>query len=367
MNIRKFSFVVLLGLLALALAACGTNTPPTVDQSSAQATIAAMLAQDDGQSGGDSFATAAAQTAVALTDAAPMDATEGSNGILLSTPTEPSAENPTPSGGARQPTQTATSEPGEPSPTPDTKPTFAAGDGDNPIVLTFEDMEEDEEGDVDESKRAGTGVQAFYLSSPPIIDGDLSDFSTPKYAMGYAVSGEGYYSGEKDLSGVFQIGWDETNLYIAVTVKDSKFKQEEDGPQLYRGDSLEILLDTNVSLDFSDAMLSEDDVQLGISPGNLLDNGVGETYLWAPRIIEGSLTNAQVVAHLTSDGYVIEAAIPWVSLGTAPRTGQHMGFLLSLSDNDDPTQDTQQTLVSFAPVRIPHDPTTWYDLWLIKP
>jgi hypothetical protein len=60
-----------------------------------------------------------------------------------------------------------------------------------------------------------------------------------------------------------------------------------------------------------------------------------------------------------TDGYRIEFAIPWSVFGISPVKGQLLGFAVSVSDNDNKTQDLQQTMISSAPHRVLTDPTTW--------
>jgi hypothetical protein len=63
---------------------------------------------------------------------------------------------------------------------------------------------------------------------------------------------------------------------------------------------------------------------------------------------------------------VVETAIPWSIFSVSPSHGQHFGFVLSISDNDNKNQNFQQSMVSYVPIRILDDPTTWGDLTLIQ-
>jgi beta-glucosidase len=215
--------------------------------------------------------------------------------------------------------------------------------------------------------RPGPSVNAVYKDTPPTIDGDIGDWQQPLYAVENVVSGLGYYANEKDLSAEVKLAWDMQFLYIGALVRDTKFAQRATGSQLWQGDSLEILLDTDLGGDFDHAQLSLDDYQLGISPGNLAENPIPEAYLWAPRQFAGGITSIQIASRLTDDGYMIETAIPWSVFFITPYQGQHFGFLFSVSDNDTIDKDTQQSVISFAPQRLLHDPTSWRDLVLGGP
>jgi hypothetical protein len=67
-----------------------------------------------------------------------------------------------------------------------------------------------------------------------------------------------------------------------------------------------------------------------------------------------------------SDGYRLEAAIPWSVFGVTPANGQQFGFAISISDNDNPNENVQQKMVSADPFRSLVDPTTWGVLTLKK-
>ena len=160
-------------------------------------------------------------------------------------------------------------------------------------------------------------------------------------------------------------GWDEHYFYLAARVIDDIYAQGATEEDLFKGDSLEILLDARVSRDYYQASLSSDDFQLGISPGNP-DPGVDmEAYLWYPQDEEGPQGQVKVGVTSTEDGYRIEVKIPWDLFGVTPDIGDHYGFAFSVSDNDRSDQDVQQSMISSAATRALTDPTTWRDLILM--
>jgi len=70
------------------------------------------------------------------------------------------------------------------------------------------------------------------------------------------------------------------------------------------------------------------------------------------------------IGSISSSGlWRLEAAIPWSVLGISPYKGMHLGFAISVSDNDNPGTQ-QESMVSNAPGRMLTDPTTWGDLVL---
>ena len=219
---------------------------------------------------------------------------------------------------------------------------------------------------------AGPGMRpkfsmlGVYFKSPPRIDASLEEWQLDRYRIESVVFGKSNHKGVNDLSGRSMVGWDEQNLYLGIRVIDEKYVQNTSGANLYKGDSLDILLDIDVQSDFYLADLNHDDYQLGISPGSPVPNENPEAYLWFPKAIEGSRDQVKIAARSRGDGYVIEAAVPWNVFEVKPFNGQHFGFAFSISDNDNSNQNIQESMVSFVPIRTLNDPTTWGDLTLIK-
>jgi hypothetical protein len=264
------------------------------------------------------------------------------------------------------PTQTATSTPIPPSsslqPAMTPSPTLIPITTLTPVYLDFS-----EEESLSETIRPGPSINVVYKEIPPTIDGDIGDWQLPLYAVETVVSGQGYYANKNDLSAEVKLAWDMQFLYIGVVVRDTKFVQKATGAQLWTGDSLEILLDSDLAADYDGKQLDFDDYQVGISPGNLNENPIPEAYLWAPRQLAGEVASVLIGSRLTDDGYMMEAAIPWSELDITPSAGQYYGFLFSVSDNDFADKNAQQSVISFAPQRLLHDPTTWRNLVLSGP
>jgi hypothetical protein len=218
------------------------------------------------------------------------------------------------------------------------------------------------------SVRPRSAVVANYINIPLEIDGDWGEWKdiTKEYPANPVVYGKSNWTNADDLSSSFHIGWDESFLYIAVKVHDDVYVQNASGAELYKGDSIELLLDTNLKDDFYYTQLSPDDFQLGISPGRPNPDGVRTAYLWLPRDISGPRTNVKIGSRLEDGVYRVEAAIPWNIFEITPVTGRHYGFALSVSDNDDGDNNVQQTMISNVATRHLTDPTTWGDLQLVK-
>ncbi|MDZ4160078.1 MAG: sugar-binding protein [Anaerolineaceae bacterium] len=216
------------------------------------------------------------------------------------------------------------------------------------------------------TRRPGSLVTAQYLSRQPTLDGYWTDWDTPGFNAKQVVFGRQQWTGEEDLAASFRIGWDETYLYLAVKVIDDVYVQNASGQDIYKGDSIEILLDTDLYGDFYVSQLNNDDAQLGISPGRSGVDGEKEAFLWYPRHRAGSRWEVEI-ATVGGDGlYRVEVFIPWSVLNVTPANGKRFGFALSVSDNDSITENVQQSMVSSAGGRRLTNPTTWGELILTK-
>ncbi len=207
---------------------------------------------------------------------------------------------------------------------------------------------------------------ASYFSIPPVLDGIWDEWHerSTEYPARSLVYGGNEWVGADDLEASYRVAWDANYLYLAMKVKDDVYAQNASGSELYLGDSLELLLDTNLQGDLADRALSADDFQLGFSGGLGDVNGVKEAYLWFPRDRAGSQGGVTIAAVRQGGVTRIEAAIPWSVFGVTPAAGQRYGFAISASDNDDTGRNVQQSMVSSTPGRVLVDPTTWGELQL---
>jgi Carbohydrate family 9 binding domain-like len=212
----------------------------------------------------------------------------------------------------------------------------------------------------------GTPVNAPFLTVAPAIDGNLSDWvggQSTGYGVAACTYGCNLRSSDSDLSGTVYLGYDSTNLYLAAQVRDDKYVQVTSGRNMYKGDDVEIQFDANLTSDFTSTSLSSDDYQIGLSAGNF-GTISPNAYRWYPRALEGSLTTVVVKAKQVADGYTLEAKIPWTVFGVMPKQGDKYGFVVSLSDDDQPGTSVQQSMVSSVATRKLLNPTTWGTLLL---
>jgi hypothetical protein len=206
-----------------------------------------------------------------------------------------------------------------------------------------------------------------WTGSGPTLDGDWGEWKSVgrEYPATNVVYGKSNWANEDDLAGSFYTGWDANYLYIAVKVRDDKYVQNATGQNIFKGDSVELLIDTNLLGDYYSDSLSGDDYQIGISAGRpTIGDGNAEAYLWYPSGKAGAPAGVKIAGRDEGSVYRVEAAIPWSVLGVTPQSGMRFGFALSISDCDKAGDTIQESMVSSAPGRSLVNPTTWHDLVL---
>lgn len=310
MKINRFWFF----LLALVLLSACSNTP-TLDMNALQ--------------------TSAAQTAIVIATQAQFETQVA--GLTQPTPTLPQPAGSTPQitvlapPTAVLPSPAITAQPATPSPTAPSVP------------------------------RPGGDYAAPRLVIQPKLDGVWDEWETQAFAIRSLVYNRttSTWEGSNDLEGSFRVGWDSNNLYLAVKVVDDIYSQKASGQNIFKGDSVELLLDADLNGDFSTPLLNSDDYQLGLSPGTPPGSVSREAYLWYPQNVAGTRTQVTIAAVGSDGAWRIEVAIPWSVFGITPVEGLKLGFAISISDCDDRDNICQDSMISTAPKRNFSDPSTW--------
>jgi hypothetical protein len=210
-------------------------------------------------------------------------------------------------------------------------------------------------------------VTAVHLTSPPTIDGDLSEWAdVPAFTSPHIVEQEDSWDGTLDITPLWHLTWDEQNLYLAVAVEDDVHVQTREAKFAYLGDSLEVQFDTNLQAD-DDPGVSDDDYQYVISPGNFADRPAGAFRFRgnaAGQMSDFIGSQTAVVAIQTADGYNLEAAIPWADLSLQAADGMVIGVAFSINDLDTPGTAAQELMLSHVASRRWLDPSSWGTLEL---
>jgi hypothetical protein len=180
----------------------------------------------------------------------------------------------------------------------------------------------------------GSGVIASCaIGNPPTVDGRIEEWvTTPRYVLrsGATDAVEGGFSGrqgdrDRNLSGAFQVRWDEAAVYVAVTVVDDQRAIAGTNTSLWQGDSVEIYLSATGA-----GQYGMNDMQLLLAP-----NATGMYYRGdgvARPLPMGVVVAARDVGN--ASGYELEVSIPWSLLGTTGRLGRLVRFDVQLNDAD---------------------------------
>lgn len=151
----------------------------------------------------------------------------------------------------------------------------------------------------------------------------------------------GPWPGPEDLSARVQLAWRSEGLYLAAEVRDDQLQQSQRGSLIYKGDHLEVFIDTTPDADTGRTSLGAGQFQFGLSPGNfrrtgdaLVDVGA-ELFVFRPE--NTAAEGAGLASRRTDDGYVIEALLPFALMDIeTPKPGMPLGLEVALSDCDSP-------------------------------
>ncbi len=181
----------------------------------------------------------------------------------------------------------------------------------------------------------GPTVQAARFGTPPIIDGDGSEWEGHRaYVADHVIARRG---SQPPVTATWQLGWDPTRYYLFVRVVDPSLTQiwQDQPAQVFNGDSVSFELGQVQPAPRTDLLPAEDSHVL-FGPDPSVPAGV----LRARNVPRGGVfvagapfTDADAVSSLTPDGYTIEAAVPWTDLHvTDPHSGLALLTNLDVSD-----------------------------------
>ncbi len=166
------------------------------------------------------------------------------------------------------------------------------------------------------------------------IDGDLSKWeSDPQVSKIILTTKDnrnveltvGYIKDDSELSGIFYLGHDGKNLYIAGRIKDDNVVTSQTGGNIYKDSCVEVYFDTNKD-GFS---FDRDpyDYQFGFAPSGPDQ----KPQSWAWGNMQKVPDNITYIAKLTNDGYIIEAEIPLEAVkGLTVNKDRGIGFSISI-------------------------------------
>ena len=179
---------------------------------------------------------------------------------------------------------------------------------------------------------AGPDAKVPDTSTPPTIDGNLADWTTPPAfllnAKEQVVEGVAAWKGPETSSAKVRLTYDAKFLYIGAEIlsQNPQCNAQRDG-EIYNGDCLELYIGTDLS-DKTRVSYALTDMQIGLSPGNKGEKP--QVYSFTDK---ADIPGAKIATTLIAGGYTLEAAIPlafFYKLDVGP--GKSIGFDVGLDD-----------------------------------
>lgn len=210
-------------------------------------------------------------------------------------------------------------------------------------------------------------LQQGIVSRQIKVDGGLSEWNgISQYPSAYLSEEAVGWDGSDDLGATWQLAWNSNHLLVAVVVTDDVvMPMLADGKEL-GGDYLQLLLATETAVNTD---LHENSYQITLLPGDL------EQILPSARLAQGKTgefmpiagPGIQVAVRPMADGYTLEAAIPWRTLGTTAAAGAEMRVVLRAMDSDEGETAVPQVTYTHLPHYEPMNPNSWGELVLDAP
>ena len=200
-----------------------------------------------------------------------------------------------------------------------------------------------------------TGLLIDTADETPVIDGDMEPvwLEHSNYSPSLPVGGS--IDSQLDMTAFVKMMWDDQFLYVLVKAIDDQVR--EDSPE-----GIHLWLDPNNSKDtfFSDYdrhyLLQWQHDGLEEVYGKTPDNAQIAYALW-----EGKGEKRQ------QQGYIIECAIPWESIGIEAEQGHFLGMEIRLDDYDDSSEMPESSFALVNPQFLQnHSPLTWGTAKLVK-
>jgi AraC-like DNA-binding protein len=217
-------------------------------------------------------------------------------------------------------------------------------------VSPYLDRERNKQLSIDRTRPGNLIMCSIRKKEPTVIDGKLDEWDLSD-TLGLAFTGS-------CTRVICRSCWDKEYLYFAVRIEDPfLFAHEKPVKEtwvtktdsilsLWRSDDIELNFDPQLK---RSSQRNQNQMEFvfnpsGIAQGNKYDPNTGKITVWGDSIkyrfrIQGTLNNTSDI----DTGFILEAAIPWKSLGISARAGMQIGFDLF---NRDYVDENSQCLFS---------------------
>ncbi len=162
-----------------------------------------------------------------------------------------------------------------------------------------------------------TPPSAVHISTPPTIDGNLDEWKTIPAIISNTreqfLRGVGLWNGPNVDSHSVQLSWDDTHLYMAVSVRAPQYQQDYTLSNVWHGEAAWVYFTSDLNKNIQSSKFT-----LAQTPDG------PQVWDW---INTGFLKDAHMGWAKTDTGFVYEASIPWSSIRmTHPTSGMKIGL-----------------------------------------
>ncbi|NLB68904.1 MAG: hypothetical protein GX804_04360, partial [Lentisphaerae bacterium] len=236
------------------------------------------------------------------------------------------------------------------------EPIYLIGLPDSAVAAASPELREDR---WPEPEKPVRNIRVARRMAMPVFDGEFSDWkgATSLYMQNPKVAGD-------DASGFAYLGWDDNYLYLGVDMRDNEMYNRQPRAKLYRDDSIELFVSTEVRDE--NPGYGPFDYQFFLTPtsgegipivAKLTDREAG--------ILE-DVEDAKYFLGKTPKGWAGEIALPWTVFGDfEPVAGKSVALEIRVNDSDTSHErwKIDPTDVGFIYVE---DPTSWSVLNLVE-
>lgn len=135
---------------------------------------------------------------------------------------------------------------------------------------------------------------------------------------------------DEGFSADYRLCWNEQNLYLQVSVKDSTpMKTEKTGDKLWSADGVEIFIGPKKLEATGKQLYSDRQILIGASEEHnvhVMDQASEDVSTSIETVVD---------KNVTGDGYTLQAAIPWSVVGMEPESGKEFLFDIMVDNSED--------------------------------
>ncbi|MBD3240041.1 MAG: hypothetical protein GF331_05600 [Chitinivibrionales bacterium] len=193
------------------------------------------------------------------------------------------------------------------------------------------------------------GPEVPLVDEPVAVDGTLDPAYTAAVTVPIAKAWGAYGTEPTDASDLHaeaHLLWDTENLYVCAQVTDDAIVSG--GTDYSKRDAVELFVDIG------------NDKSRSFGASDFLYHFACDATS-AEEVKHSATTDVQMASSRISDGYAVEAAIPWTTLGlsAAPTAGTVMGLELAARDVETSGEDAQTYLVWKGRAEATRSPSLW--------